>query len=427
VDRVFSELQLTDWRERWLVGLADVGLAVARPFLSRRAGTGARRGRRSILLLRLERVGDLLMTLDAIAAVRAEAPEATVDLVVGSWNESIARLIPGVDRIETLDAPWLAREAGGESLAGMARRAWGWRRRGYELAINFEGDVRSNTLLGLSGAARRVGFDMAGGGPMLTERVAFDPSIHTRSSSLRLVERAFGLAAGSRERHGPGPGSARLVVPAGARARADALLEPLAADTPLVVVHAGGGREIKQWHLDRFAEVANRLSASHGATIVLSGSGDDRSLVEAVKAGLRTDVACLDLVGRVDLVTLGAVLERASLLITGDTGPMHLAAALDVPLVAVFGPSDPARWGPCSERARVVRVQLPCSPCNRIRRPPARCRGHVPDCLAAITADAVYDAAVGSGLDPRRTARPVTDSPCQALRNVESHDLPPGA
>jgi ADP-heptose:LPS heptosyltransferase len=73
---------------------------------------------------------------------------------------------------------------------------------------------------------------------------------------------------------------------------------------------------------------------------------------------------------------------------------MHLAAALGVPVVAIFGPSDPARYAPRDDRTRVVRVELPCSPCNRIRRPPARCVGRVPDCLLGVSADAVCDAAV---------------------------------
>jgi len=390
---LFSHLQLTEWRERWLVGLADVGLAVAAPFIRRRSNARRAGDRPAILLLRLERVGDLLMTLDAIAAVRASAPEATIDLIVGEWNEPVARLIPGLDRVETLNAPWLSRDAGGQSFPAMAARAWAWRRRGYDLAINFEGDIRSNVLVGLSGARRRVGFEMAGGGPMLTDRVPFDPAVHTRTNALRLVERAFGLAAGSRAMPRPGSGSPRLGLPDEVRARAASLLAGVADGAAVVVVHAGGGREIKQWNLERFADVVNRLSASHGAAFVWSGSAEDRELVATMRAGLRPDVGGIDLVGRVDLITLAAVLERADLLITGDTGPMHLGAALDVPLVAIFGPSDPARWGPFSERARVVRVQLPCSPCNRIRRPPLRCRGHVPDCLAAIGADAVYDAA----------------------------------
>ena len=351
--------------------------------------------RPSILLLRLERVGDLLMTLDAIAAVRHAAPAASIDLVVGEWCEPIARLVPGVDRIETMNAGWLARGADSLSATAMARRAWGWRRRAYDLAINFEGDIRSNVLLGLSGARRRVGFGMAGGEAMLTDAVPFDPTIHTRSNALRLVERAFDLPAGSYEACQPAPGAARLALPEEARARATEFLAGVADAGSTIVVHAGGGREIKQWYLDRFAEVANRLAASRRVAIVLSGDAGDRALVDAVKADLAPAVRWVDLAGRADLVTLAAVLARAELLVTGDTGPMHLAAALDVPVVAVFGPSDPARWGPFSPRARVVRVSLPCSPCNRIRRPPERCRGHVPDCLAAVTADAVYDAAVG--------------------------------
>jgi lipopolysaccharide heptosyltransferase II len=398
-------LQINDRRERWLVGLADLGLAAVGPLVARRPNAGRAGAPTAILLLRLERVGDLLMTVDAIAAVRALAPDATVDLVVGEWNDAIARLIPGIDRVETLNAGWLARGAGSQSFPAMARRAWAWRERGYDLAINFEGDIRSNVLLGLSGASRRVGFGMAGGAPMLTDGVPFDPTVHTRSNALRLVDRAFELTPGSAEASAAETATARLAIPGEARATAASLLAGLPDGRPIVAVHAGGGREIKQWNLDRFAEVVNRLAASHAAAIVLSGNAGDRALVDAVKADMDRGVRCLDLVGRVDLVTLAAVLQKVNLLITGDTGPMHLAAALDTPLVAVFGPSDPARWGPFSKKARVVRVALPCSPCNRIRRPPERCRGHVPDCLAAVSAGAVYDAAVAaldgstSGLD----------------------------
>ncbi len=384
-------LQLSDWRERWLVRLADAGLAAAAPLLASR-GASTAGDQQSVLLLRLERVGDLLMTLDAIGAVRALRPHASIDLVVGGWNEPLARMIPGIDRVETLSVPWLARGAESLSAGATAARAWTWRARGYGLAINFEGDIRSNVLLGLSGAARRVGFSMAGGGPMLTDAVPFDPAMHTRSSSLRLVERALGVSAGVLEGHRPAAGS-RLTVPREARERASALLVAASAGCPIVVLHAGGGREIKQWNLERFGEVASRLAHTFGATVVLSGSDEDRPAVETVKTHLAPGIRCLDLCGRVDLVTLAAVLERANVLVTGDTGPMHLAAALDVPVVAVFGPSNPRRWGPASERARVVRAQIPCSPCNRIRRPPERCRGHVPDCLAAVRADDVYEAA----------------------------------
>jgi ADP-heptose:LPS heptosyltransferase len=113
----------------------------------------------------------------------------------------------------------------------------------------------------------------------------------------------------------------------------------------------------------------------------------------------------IDVSGASDLLDAAAVLARLDVLITGDTGPMHLAAAVGTPVVAVFGPSDPARYATAGPLDRVVRVDLPCSPCNRIRRPPARCVGHTPDCLAGIDAETVYEAAVAV-LDAARARMP---------------------
>ena len=118
---MFAHLQILDPRERLLVGTADVLLAgasaVARLWPRRREAAEPRR----ILLMRLERIGDLLMAGGAIEMARARAPGATIDLVVGSWNEEMARLLPRIDRVEVVDAPWLARGSGGASLRTLAR------------------------------------------------------------------------------------------------------------------------------------------------------------------------------------------------------------------------------------------------------------------------------------------------------------------
>jgi ADP-heptose:LPS heptosyltransferase len=99
-------------------------------------------------------------------------------------------------------------------------------------------------------------------------------------------------------------------------------------------------------------------------------------------------VPLTELPSDIDLVVLAAVLERLSLFITGDTGPMHLAAAVGTPVLAIFGPSLPTRYAPVSPRSRIVRIDIHCSPCNLLRQPPARCLNRVPDCLAGIaTAD----------------------------------------
>jgi ADP-heptose:LPS heptosyltransferase len=138
--------------------------------------------------------------------------------------------------------------------------------------------------------------------------------------------------------------------------------------------------------------VARELAASRGATIVLTGGDGDRALVDEVKRGL-VGVPVVDAAGGLDVPTLAGVLARLDLFVTSDTGPMHLAAAVGTPVVALFGPAQPARYGPRASVERIVRVDLPCSPCGRVRLPPERCRGHVPDCMDGITVAAVLHAA----------------------------------
>jgi ADP-heptose:LPS heptosyltransferase len=118
-------------------------------------------------------------------------------------------------------------------------------------------------------------------------------------------------------------------------------------------------------------------------------------MVDVVKAQIPADQA-IDVSGKIDLPELAAVLEQLDVLLTGDTGPMHLAAAMRTAIVAVFGPSDPIRYAPSGAADRIIRVDLPCSPCNRIRLPPERCVGHIPECLTSIPATRVFDAVLSS-------------------------------
>lgn len=386
---MFNHLQIYDSRERLMVGCADTLLgayaAASRWVPSRRPAEAPRR----ILLLRLERIGDFLMTLAAIQAVRHRAPSAHVHLVVGGWNASLARLVPWVDAVETLDVPWLSRKDAGLSASALARQARAWRAQEFDLAINFEPDIRSNLLLNLSGAARRVGFVSGGGGAMLTDALTYDTRSHTSENALRLVDTALPLAPTSDRsaiRH------ARLTVPEDARQAAARMLATV-HDRPLVGFHASAGRKVKQWHMDRFAQVATKLARELSATIVLTGTPDDRPLVNGIRSLLPPDVHVLDLAEPMELPVFAALLEQLQLLVTCDTGPMHLAAAVGTRVVALFGPSDPRRYGPLTDRARVMTADLWCHPCNRVRRPPERCANGVPECMDAIDVDSVYLAA----------------------------------
>jgi ADP-heptose:LPS heptosyltransferase len=379
-----ARLQIYDPRERAIVNAADAVLTAVAA-LARRVRRHARPAAISrVLLLRLERIGDLLMTLPAIGDLRAAVPSARVDLVVGSWNAQIARAIAAVDSVETLDPAWLARDGRGQPLGRLVRRAWGWRTRRYDLAINFEPDVRSNLLVAAAGARWTVGYRSAGGGPLLDDALDYDPRSHTSDNARRIVAAVFGRSGGL-------GGQTLLDIPADARSRAEALLA--GRPSPLVVMHVPGGRRVKQWDPSRFAEVARALMAAHRGTVILTGTRSDAAVLDEVRSALPPD-RVIDLAAAdTDLLTVAAVLARADLMITGDTGPMHLAAAVGTPIVAVFGPSDPRRYAPRGPRDRIVRVDLPCAPCNRIRRPPARCTGVTPDCLTLVAADRVIEAA----------------------------------
>ncbi|OFW23849.1 MAG: hypothetical protein A3G21_02880 [Acidobacteria bacterium RIFCSPLOWO2_12_FULL_66_21] len=386
-------LHIYDRRERRLVLAADgmfaAAAALARPFRSRRPVASPRR----ILLLRLERIGDLVMVLPAIADVRRLAPDARIDLVVGSWNQSLASAVPEVSRVETLDAAWLARGGTGRGIVSLSRAARAWRTEDYDLAINFEPDLRSNVLLAASGAAWTAGYRSGGGGALVDVALDYDTRAHTTDNARRLVAAVFGEAQIPAE-------SYRLAVPPSAAAAARQRID--GAARPLVGLHVSGGRAIKQWDLDRFAAAGRRLAAE-GMTIILTGSAADRPLVDAVRTHLPS-AQVVDAAGDLDLLELAALVRELDVLVTGDTGPMHVAAAVGTPIVAIFGPSDPARYAPRGPRDRVVRVELPCSPCNRIRLPPARCTGHTPDCLVLVSVEQVFEATL-TVLDATRRAK----------------------
>ena len=377
-------LQVYEPRERALVRAADAALSPL-AWLARSGSRPAGDPRR-VLLLRLERIGDLLMVIDAIRDARVCWPTAEIDLAVGSWNAPLARLLPEVTAIYVVDAPWLARGATRTSWSHLVRQARAWRLPAYDLVVNFEPDIRSNFLAWLSGAPRRAGYWSGGGGAFLTDAAEYAPMTHVSENARQLIARAAGRTPPAPP---GGPTFPRLRVPADAVARASAVLAN--ARGPLVGVHVSGGRESKQWHLDRFAAVARDLAGARRATIVLTGADADRPLVQTVKDRLG-DIPAIDAAAGLDLPATAALLGRLDLFITSDTGPMHLAAAMGTPVVALFGPSHPERYGPRARLERILRVDLPCSPCGRVRLPPERCRGHVPDCMDGITVAAVLRA-----------------------------------
>ena len=170
----------------------------------------------------------------------------------------------------------------------------------------------------------------------------------------------------------------QLNIPDDARRRAAELVGTPTIGAPLVGIQPATGRRIKEWDPARFAELGAEIARTRGASVVLIGSAADKPVLDAVRAAWPSDVPLAEFPPDVDLVVLAAVLERLALFITGDTGPMHLAAAVGTPVLAIFGPSLPTRYAPLSPRSRIVRIDIHCSPCNLMRQPPTRCSATCP-------------------------------------------------
>jgi ADP-heptose:LPS heptosyltransferase len=386
--------------ERWLLRAVDLGGRLA--FASRRAARSTARDAtapsvevREVLVLRLDRIGDVLMSLPALADLRAALPRARIRLAVGRWSETVARSAP-VDEVLVWSVPWAARR--GEERDSV-RALWRWARAlraaGIDLALDLQGDLRAAFLMALTGARRRVGYANTGGAYLLTDVVPLDETVSWVEQNRAAVARAVNAAAPA------GTASPRVgasspptfdPLTTADRDRAQRLLEDLGVKgrRPLVGVHPSGGRAVKQWEPARWGALADRLQRELGATILITGAASDRPLAEAIGRHLGTKA--VDLTGRLDVRETMAVIAGLDLFLSPDTGTMHMATAVGTPSVSVFGPSDPARYfsgvGP---RHVVVRADLWCAPCNLIRKPPAECAGpEPPECLRLVTVDEVY-------------------------------------
>jgi ADP-heptose:LPS heptosyltransferase len=344
---------------------------------------------RSVLVLRLDRIGDVLMSLPAVADLRAALPHARILLAVGRWSAELARSAP-VDELLLWSAPWAGRrDEGGESFLSLCRKARALRQTGLELAIDLQGDVRASLLMRLTGARHRVGYANTGGASLLTQVVPLDETVSWVEQNRRAVATALGAGDVATPAVAPLLGDDD-------RALARELLERfgIAARRPLVGIHPSGGRRVKQWPTARWRDVAARLQAEFGATVVITGSQADRPLASELAADLPGQT--VDLTGRLTLRETLALISALDLFLSPDTGPMHMACAVGTPSVSVFGPSDPVRYfsggtGLPPSRHLVVKPDLWCSPCNLIRKPPAECvTAEGPECLRLVGADAVH-------------------------------------
>lgn len=347
-----------------------------------------------ILAVKLADLGDVLNITPALRALRQTFPDARLDVLV---NPHTAMILEGSGLV---DEVVLFPKTQFEGLSALKPTSWRpltrymrmLRARGYDTVVNFHhlttqlGRVKQRTLVRATGAKTVVGLDN-GHGRWLTH-----PVEDRGFGAMREVE--YWLALAKRLDAVATDLSLHLPLNDAEQARADALLAESGLDgRPFVVLHPGSGgfSLARRWEPEKFAALAAALYRRHALPAALVG-GDGDNVAAVIAAG---SSPLIDLSGRTSFRELAGVLKRTRAFVGADSGVMHLAAAARTPVVAIFGPSNHRAWAPWTpySRSRVVRLDLPCSPCSYVGHSVGQREGCAArTCLADLTVDQVLAA-----------------------------------
>ena len=318
---------------------------------------------RKVLLIRLRRIGDILLTTPAARALRTALPGAELVYVLEEPYRPLVEGNPDIDRVIAVP--------GGQTRRDFLALVRSVRKEGFDAVIDFHGGPRASLLALLSGAKVRAGYDIKYRKRFYGLRVPRAPKegrVHSVVNHVNLV-RALGLEVGDV------PG---LVLPKG---RTSAFRPSV----PYLVLHIGAGTRFRYWGTENLIRLVGLLEGLRGLRVALVGGAEDR---EAEAAILKDAPGTLSFVGRLDLAGTADLIRGATAFVGPDSGPMHIATAAGTPLVAWFGPTLPANFAPWKPSAavRIVERDLDCRPCKQRTCAPGDFR-----CLRLIAPEEVRD------------------------------------
>ncbi len=341
----------------------------------------------NILIVRLSAIGDVINTLPALNTIRRHYPEARITWLVEAASAELLLGHPALDNVLiSRRKHWIAGLASSRRwlhLLEMVHFFRLLRSERFDLVIDFQALMKSAVLLFFIKGKRKVGFGK--GMPhaecsyhFLSERIRppENQNIHVVERDMLLLD-AIGMPTSTVEY--------RLPVHAAETPILNRIIDESSAcgDGPLIAINPVAKWDTKLWPNEKFAALADRLAAAFNARIIFTGSGADTPVIDDIRR--RMEKAAVDASGRTSLITLAALYERMAAVVSTDTGPMHLAAAVGTPVVALFGPTAPWLTGPFGDGHQVIRSSAPCAPCFK-----RKCSD--PACMGAIGVDQVLAA-----------------------------------
>lgn len=318
---------------------------------------------RSLLIMRPGGIGDAVLLTPIIKVLLKVYPECKIDILAEKRNAPAFHLATGIRTVFLYD-----------TLAGFSSSL----RNRYDVVIDTEQWYRMSAVIArLVRAPVKIGFGTNERRRMFTHVIRYDTDAYETDNFLALLK-PLGVEC-KRD-----SGAITLRLPQDSVSKADHLLQPLCSE-PFVVIFSGASIPEKRWGADRFRRVAELLSAFGIKTVVVGGKEDRRQGEVIAGGGLG-----LNLAGLTSLPETAAVIKKSALLISGDSGVLHIAVGLGVPTVSLFGPGSVKKWAPRGERHIVISKGLPCSPCSAFGNTPPCPRDT--RCMRDITVDKVVNA-----------------------------------
>jgi len=349
---------------------------------------------RNILFVRLDGIGDMLLSTPALRALRNSFPQAKITILCNPASRGILEGNPDVDDIIIYDAPWLNHTKKINPFSVIFREEYlklirRLREAKFDIAIELRGDLRDILLVAVaSGAKWRVGCGYRGGTYLLDCDTEYNPKLHRVEHNLKIIETLLSFSADSKLlesklRHcnrfpseAEGMNGNKLGIYPSVEDRKFAMelwqavgimtSPPTRGGHYLIAFHLGSKPLFvqKYWPIVNFAAVGDALMKQYGAKIVVVGAEHERRL--AGKLTQKMEEKPIDLTGKTSLLQLAALLERCHLFIGNDSAPMHIAAAVGTPVIGLFGSSEPQWYAPYGDNCVVLYKDLPCSPCAHI-------------------------------------------------------------
>jgi len=325
-----------------------------------------------VLLIRLRLIGDVVLSTPVIRALRRAFPDATLTYLVERDAAAVVAGNRDLDRIIAVE-----RTRGLRRVLDDAKLAWQLRQDRYDVVIDMHGGPRSSWLALATGARQRIGYDMPGRQWMYTRTIARARELRPRHSVLNQWDLLEGIEGWPGDAADPARDAVAMPVDPEADRRIVVRLRSagVAPGHQLIVLHVSASNPFRRWPEPAFAEVvASLVAQSPDRRVILSSGPSDRLAADRIVAAARALLPAaarsqvIDF-GEFDLAELRALVERSVLFIGGDTGPLHVAATTTTPIVAIYGPTLPARstpWrNPSIPSESIEIADLPCRPCDQ--------------------------------------------------------------